>query len=323
MDGYKPEGFDVSHRLRDESGQAIMLLLLVAICMLLFVSLMYHTGAIILVKMKMQNTADVSAMTGAVVQARGMQAIARLNKEIVGVAIEANEDTFEDHSPFPSDSSARAYIQTNYLTRIEQLVRAIGQLQRDVPLDAEAKAREVAIKNLGSAAVQVFWRAPRFPGNKLVDLKSRKRTKFHYVRESPTDLFKMHRKYEAPTYYSGKTDKVTYTAVEIRVRGLLLGDELFTSGITEMRTYAAAKPFGGKIGGCESKIFPTKILWRMDLLPWQDPTARLWLSKWGLICQGLNGFHNPLDYDAWLVRIGDKKLNPAPVQIPDYSKFLH
>jgi hypothetical protein len=310
----------VEHRLPGQEGQAILLLLMVAISMLFFFSLMYHAGAIIVLKMRLQNTADVTAMAAATQQAHGLQTISRLNKEIVDKVVEANEDVFGSDLTFPSNPAAQAYITDEYLARIEQLASQIEGVQREAPARVLAAATSVARQNLAQA--QMVWHSPRLRdprlGEVLVKLKHRKDAEFHYVVKEPGAEKAKHRHFKAPTYFDGKTNDVVYSAVQVRLDGLRLGDTLFQSHIDNLAAYSVAKPWGGRIGGFES-ILPNAVIMRWEeLLPW---VVTLYLRRWNGPQALLE--HDPLDYDVWLVRVSDPRLRPAPVGIPDQARFLH
>lgn len=303
-----------------QSGQAVLVLLMVAVCMLLFLSLLYHSGTLILLRMKLQNTADASAMAGATEQARGMQAIAKLNSNIVDLIIEANEDTFGDHDAFHADLEAATYIDGEYLERIEELVQQIEDVQTRAPGRVRLAAQEVARRNLDGS--MFGWHSPKLTqlgSEVLVKLQDRKEEEFHYIVKATEDSPPDHRKLRAPTYFRGMTDEIVYSAVEVRAENLNLGDSIFPSTVTEMSAYAAAKPWGGHINGFDP-IAPRAIVWRTKdyIIP---RAITLWLRRWNGPQVLLE--HDPLDYDAWLVRIGDPRLNPAPVGIPDQAKFVH
>ena len=306
--------------LRRQEGQAIYLLLMIAVSMLLFFSLMYHAGVVIVLKMRLQNTADVTAMAAATQQAQGLQAIARLNKEIVDTVVLANRDAFEDHSPFPSDAAAQSYIDDEYLAHIDQLVQRIESVQRTTPSQVLAAATAVAHQNIGVA--RMIWhsatlRDPRL-GDVLVRLKARQDAEFHYVVKEPGASSAKHHNFRAPSYYDGKTGDVVYSAVEVRLDSLKLGDDIFQSRINSMAAYSIAKPWGGRINGFEP-ILPIAVLFRWEeTLPW---VVTLWMRRWDGPQALLE--HNPLDYDAWLVRVSDSRLQPAPFGIPDRAQFLH
>jgi hypothetical protein len=283
---------------------------------------MYHTGAVIVLKMKLQNAADAAAMAGATVQARGMQEIAKRNKKIVDHVVEANEDVFGRHAPFPSDGAAKSYIEQEYLSRIQELVDQVEAIQREVPGLARDAAAAVGAKNLGG--LKINWKAPRLRdprlGDVLVKLKDRKKAEFHYVRKGPGDPLILHKKFDAPAYYDGKTRETVYSAVEARIDfkpGQQLGDTLFKSNLSSMSAYAAAKPYGGNIGGFDANLIPIAVIARLDTFP---PLVTLWMRRWSGP-QAL--FHDPLDYDVWLVRIGDPRLNPPPVDIPNHARYVH
>ena len=303
-----------------EAGQAVLVLLMVAVCMLLFLSLLYHSGTVILLKMKLQNTADASAMAGATEQARGLAAIAKLNSNIVDLIIAANEDTFGDHDAFLADPEAEAYIDGEYLERIEQLVQQIQDVQARAPGRVQLAAQEVARRNLGGSAFE--WHSPKLTqrgSEVLVKLEDRKEEEFHYVVKATEDSPPHHRKLRAPTYFRGMTKEIVYSAVEVRAENLVLGDSIFPSTVTEMSAYAAAKPWGGHIDGFDP-IVPRAVVWRTKdyIIP---RAVTLWLRRWDGPQVLLE--HDPLDYDVWLVRIGDPRLRPAPVGIPEQAKFVH
>ena len=55
----------------------------------------------------------------------------------------------------------------------------------------------------------------------MVQLQDRVRRTFHYVREGPGDSFLKHREWDQRTYFRGKTDKIVYSAVEVRVENVI------------------------------------------------------------------------------------------------------
>jgi hypothetical protein len=312
--------------LREERGQAIFMLLMVAVSMLFFLSLMFHSGTIILLKMRLQNTADAAAMAGATMQARGMSQIARLNREIVRTVDDANDEVFGDLDPFPSDADAYYYIRDHYLVKIEQYVDQINQIRLVGTDQARTAAINVAKRNISVA--DVVWHTPtlRDPhwGNRsvMVTLDRREDAEFHFVRRLPGGSAQ-HRYFRLPAYFGGKRRQdVVYSAVEVALNNLRLTDSLFTSNIDRMVAYAAAKPWGGDIGG--SSAWPwaeyVTIRWKTDVFP--DNVAT----------QGMRSWHrsipvyllwDPLDYDIWLVSIGHKDLKPRPMTIPSYNRFVH
>jgi hypothetical protein len=327
MGSVRPTTCKLCGVLRDQSGQAVFLLLLLAVSMLFFLSLMYHTGVVIVLRMKLQNSADVSAMAGATVQAQGMELIARLNEKIVQEFEYATEDMFTDQE-FPDHDTAVAYFEEKYLPEIDKWVRQIEQVQFQFPDRVRAAARDVALRNVSQA--QFVWHTPRLtqrgPSGSdapvLVKLRNRKDGEVHYVLDQGGKL--KHRKFRAPAYFDGKTNEVVYSAVELRLQGLPLGDSLFQSRVDTLVAYAAAKPWRGALGGYDPVIplIDYKVYTRLGLiLHGEDPIAEVKQRTWSR--RIYDPFHDPRDYDAWLVSIGDPRLKPAPESIPNHQRFVH
>jgi putative Flp pilus-assembly TadE/G-like protein len=308
----------LGRQLRGQEGQAVFLLLMVAVSMLFFFSLMYHAGAVSLIKMRLQNTADVAAMAAATEQAQGLQTIARLNKKIMDTVVEANQDAFETHDPFPSDTDAEVYIKDEYLERIDQFVQQIEAVQKEAPARVQAAADSIARQNIELA--QMYWHSPtlRDPrlGDVLVRLKGREDSEFHYVVKEPSASKAVHHFLTASGYFSGKTGEVVYAAVEVQIPKLRLGDSMFHSHIDSMSAYSVAKAWGSSIGGLSPRIPKLFTRWE-NTLPWL-----VWMSfpRWTAIPL-LE--HDPQDSDVWLVRVSDRRLDPPPVGIPDRTRFLH
>lgn len=293
----------------NERGQVMMFGLFVLLLMLFFIGLIFNTGVVIMQKLQMQNAADAAALSGAVVQARGLSWMASENEEIAKIYADANYDCiFRD--PFDEKQEGKDYILDTFPPEIEDHLNNIDYINRTYPQRAISVAETAAMRNVpGDVRFEAI-----LPGHnryRLTDYEiERHDVHFFYW----FGIIPLPSNQKIDTFIKKDPNTMTYFAVKLTGLGAdstqLLSGEWFGS-IPEITTYAAAKPYGGWI-----KSPMTVDLNFLGI----DFTYPIWID-WTLPVVG--NFINMKKHNAYLIRIGDRRLRPRPIQIPEYTRFQH
>lgn len=295
--------------INNQHGQVMMFGLFVLLLMFLFIGLVFNTGVVIIQKMQMQNAADAAALSGAVVQARGLSWMASENEEIAKIYKDANYDCIL-HTPFDTKDEGKQFVRDNYPPDIEDHLNNIKYINRTYPDRAINVARAVALADVpGSVSF-----TPLLPGHNATRLTDynleRHKVYFFYwwgVLPLPSSE-------KIDTFIKKNNRTITYFAVKLTGLGadssqLMSGD--WFGSIPPITTYAAAKPYGGWI------LSPLTVDLNFLGIDFSYP---IWID-WHLPVIG--NIINMKKHNAYLVRIGDNHLHPRPTLIPNYSSFQH
>lgn len=134
--------------LRQE-GQTAILALLCMITLCGFVALVASMGRLVIEKIRLQNAADLSAFSGAAVQAAGLNALARLNESIKKDVDYFAEDDDDDDNVYDSKKNAKDEIDKRTETHKENILSIV----RSYAKVARLTAGEVAENNFPGATV--------------------------------------------------------------------------------------------------------------------------------------------------------------------------
>ncbi|MFC1850803.1 Tad domain-containing protein [candidate division CSSED10-310 bacterium] len=291
----------------NERGQVMMFGMFIVLVMFLFIGLIFNTGVVIMQKMQMQNAVDAAVLSGAVMQARGLTYIAYENKEISRIYTDGLGTSFW-HSPFDSKDDGQQYVLDTFPPDIEDCMNNIDYINRTYPGRATALASQVANMNVPGASF-----TPILPGHnstRLTDFRVH-RNKIYFWYEV-LGFFPILGSQRIDTFIEKDKNTITYFAGKLT--GLGAGSGQLMSGgwfgtVPPITTYAAAKPYGGWI------LSPLRI--NLEFIGVEVP---IWMD-WELPIVG--NLLNLLDHDAYLIRIGDRRLHPRPTLIPNHSSFQH
>lgn len=240
----RPRG--VLARLSRRRGQATIFVALVMVALALFVMAVVNSAQLVVLRIRLQNAADASALAGATVQASFMNKIATLNKRIAALW---NAMYIRCAWPFSTDTAAFWFFKPLEI-EMSRLRRQQNDANDDGNSDAERMARRLATMNWrndwGPMQFEYWANGKRGGGDDVVEMATCPGWLEYHVAEPPGPRMWFGDVLREKADKSGR--RVTYSTVRLTTEGgLFLCGRNFFGTIDRVQAVAQAKPAGGWI----------------------------------------------------------------------------
>ena len=146
-----------------EGGQALVFTILVILILMTFLALIINVGETISKKIKMQNSADASALSGAIWQARALNIIATLNFGIMACEVGIAAMVINIGATCGASLITLAPLIKKLYTAIKQMAKVQDIVKKINPAIVEGEIHRIARLNSAKCAIAVAPQFPPFP----------------------------------------------------------------------------------------------------------------------------------------------------------------